>query len=808
MRFATFLVRHRWLVLGVLALVTAGSLALLPHIRFDFTPEAVLRGGDDLVTYAESFKKTFQHNDAVLLVVLEATGEADALSAEALTWQRRVAERLAALPRIRRVDAVVTLQIPRMRLAGPPWMTAEPLLAAPSVDAAAEARVRQAVDDLPLLDEALISTDRRVTSLVANAAPDSYEVTAMRPIVGAVEGILGETPPPPGYAVHLSGLPAMRVDIVDNLRRNLLTLFPAAGVLFLIVLGLEFRRISGTVLPLLAVGVGLAWTVSTIVLRGDSFTIITNILPVLLFVIGMANCVHVVNRYAEESERLGEDTFEATRRTIAHMSVACFLTFLTTGIGFSTLLGARSVQLKSLGWYAITGMGFLYVTTIAVLGCLLPSFRAPRHTHAMSSRIHPVARFVGFAGHAVARRPRTALGLSLALIAVFLWFACFVPANSRMFETYEKGHPQIRALRLVETRLGGILPLEISLTADADGRFLQPDTYARVARAQRFASRLDTVLFARSYVDLHQEIHAKMTRRSEFRAEMPADSDAGRMRLKTHDAILRSIASASQYDSFLTTDGRRARIMLRVRDVGSRRMLGVLDVLNDKLAEIFPPGSGIETRLTGDAQVHARAMNSFLRDLVTSLLGASLVIFFVIGLLFRSLRIGLIAILPNITPLVLTWGYIGMRGYEMNAGNVVVFAISLGIAVDNTIHFLARFREEVQLDGDIPEAIRRSYHGTGRAIVLTSVLIVAGLSVLLLSQFVPSRRFAELTNVTIAGALVGDLFLLPACLMLFWKSPRPRADAMEIDGEGERPVSVETQGDGRGNDECEMSNVK
>lgn len=780
MRFATFLVRHRWQVLVVLALVTAGSVALLPQIRFDFTPEAVFHGSDDLVTYSQSFKKTFGYNDAVLLVVLEATGPTDALSASALTWQGRAAERIAASPRIQRVEAIATLQIPRMRLTGPPWITAEPLLAKLPVDADDEARTRKAVDDLKLLDEALISVDRRVSSLVAHAEPEALDVSAMRRVVSAVTDILDETPPPPGYAVHISGLPAMRVDIVDNLRGDLLTLFPAAGVLFLVVLGLEFRRVSGTILPLLAVGVGLTWTVATLVIRGESFNIITNILPVLLFVIGVANCVHVINRYAEESERLGGDTFEATRCTIAHMSVACFLTFLTTGIGFSTLLGARSQQLQALGWHAITGMGLLYVTTITVLGSLLPMFRAPRHTHLISSKIHPVARFVGFAGHAVARRPRVTLGLSLVLIAVFLWFAHSVVANSRMFETYEEGHPPMQALRLVESKLGGIVPLEISLTADADGRFLQPDTYRRVHQAQQFADHLDTVLFARSYVDLHQEIHAKMTRRSELRAEMPADSDAGRTRLKTHDAILRSIASASQYDTFLTTDGRRARIMLRVRDVGSNRMLGVLDTLDEKLAELFPPATGIQTRLTGDAQVHARAMTSFVRDLVTSLLGASLVIFVVIGLLFRSLRIGLIAILPNITPLVLTWGYIGMRGYEMNAGNVVVFAISLGIAVDNTIHFLARFREEVTLDRNVPEAIRRSYHGTGRAIVLTSVLIVTGLSVLLLSEFVPSRRFAELTNITIAGALVGDLFLLPACLMLFWKHPETH------DTEGQR----------------------
>ena len=648
----------------------------------------------------------------------------------------------------------------------------KPLVTELPVDAAAEARIRKAVDDLKLIDGSLISSDRRVSSIVAHIKPESLGINDLRTIVGAVANVLREVPPPPGYATHISGLPAMRAGIVGGLHRDLLTLFPAAGVLFLVVLGLEFRRISGAILPMLAVGVGLVWTGALIVLRGESFNIISNILPFLLFVIGIANCVHMITRYAEESGRLGPDALEAARRTIAHMSVACFLTFLTTAIGFSALLGARSGQLRSLGWHAMAGMCFLYVTTIAVLGALLPSIRTPQHMRAESGHIHPVARLLGFAGHAVARRPRTMLACSLAVIAVFGWFAHTVVASSWLFETYDADHPQMQALGLVEEKLGGVVPLEISLTADIGGKFLEPDTYRRVAEAQRFAEGLEIVVSARSYVDLHNEVRGRMVVRAGFLGKMLDPVSDDRARLRTQDRILRNIPSLCRYDEFLTADGRWARIMLTVRDVGSRRMLGVLDVLNAKLAELFPAESGVKARLTGTAQVHARAMDRFVRDMVTSLLGAALVIFVVIGLLFRSLRIGLIAVLPNITPLVITWGYIGMRGYQMNAANVIVFAISLGIAVDNTIHFLARFREEVKTDGNAPEAIRRSYHGTGRAIVLTSVLIVTGLSVLMLSEFVPSRRFAELANVTVAGALLGDLFLLPACLMLFWKPPR------------------------------------
>ncbi|HSG69181.1 MAG TPA: MMPL family transporter, partial [Planctomycetaceae bacterium] len=184
-----------------------------------------------------------------------------------------------------------------------------------------------------------------------------------------------------------------------------------------------------------------------------------------------------------------------------------------------------------------------------------------------------------------------------------------------------------------------------------------------------------------------------------------------------------------------------------------------------------PEGSGISFKLTGDAYVNAMAMNSVIRDLFYSLLTASLVIFGLIAAIFRSIRIGIIASIPNLTPLALTLGYMALRGYDMNVGNVIVFTISLGIAVDDSIHFLFRFREEMKQTTDVSEAVRLAFAGTGRAILVTSILIVTGLSVLLLSDFVPTRRFAELTSITMIGALIGDLFLLPACLLVFWKKP-------------------------------------
>jgi hypothetical protein len=198
----------------------------------------------------------------------------------------------------------------------------------------------------------------------------------------------------------------------------------------------------------------------------------------------------------------------------------------------------------------------------------------------------------------------------------------------------------------------------------------------------------------------------------------------------------------------------------------------LLATLDAELARRFDPAGGVEARLTGDTHAFVLLMDEFVSGFMLSLCWAAGAIFVLIALLLRSLRFGLIAVLPNITPLALTLGYMGLRGYDLSASTVIVFAVSLGIAVDDTIHFLARYRQEARRDGDVPAAIRGACRGAGPPIVLTSVLIVAGLAVWLASDFVPTRRFIELLTVTMCGALVGDLLLLPACLRLFAGGPR------------------------------------
>ncbi|MGQ0635368.1 MAG: efflux RND transporter permease subunit [Planctomycetaceae bacterium] len=772
LRLATFLLAHARGVLTALGLSVVVSLALIWQLKFDFTPQAIYRGGDDLVEYSEKFKQTFGYDEAAVLVVLEAAGPADVLEAPALGWQAQASRALRETPVVERVESLATVEIPRPTLNG---LTLYPLIEGVTVDEEAAGRVRGFLSIKSLVRQRLLSDDDRVAAIAAFIDPYARDIDSMRRAVQAIRAAIERLPVPEGFQVHFTGLPVLRVNVVNELRSDLWRLMPLAGIVYLVVLAGMFRRVSDAFLPLVAVGVGVAWTLAALTASGESLNVVSNVLPVLLVIVGVSSSVQIVSCYADEWQGGRRGRLAAAREAIARMTPACLLAALTTAIGFISLSTARSLVLQRFGWQAAVGVACQYLSTLVTLGTLFRYFAPPNVAVNASRRPSLLLQGAIAGGTSVARHPWLALSAGAGVVLCAVLAGGRVEVNSSaILETFPEDDPTVKAIRLVEDKLSGIMPLEVSLQTDRPDEFFEPAAFHAIFQLERDLLAVPGVLAVDSYADLLREIVSRWPGRrpSESDPELVPEGTAGRVRLERAARFAEEWADVMHYRTYLSADGRRARIRVRLREIGSRQTLELIGRLEDRLAQTFPAAGPFEARLTGEAYVNAKALNTLIRDLRLSLLTASLVIFGLIALEFRSLRVGLIAAIPNLTPLAVTLGYMGLRGYDMNVGNVIVFTISLGLADDNTIHFLYRFREELQVDGDVQGAIRRAFLTTGRAILATSLLLLAGLTVLLFSHFIPTRRFGELTQVTVLGNLLGVLLLLPACLVLFWKPGR------------------------------------
>ena len=746
-RFAQLIVCHPAPIrFGVVALTLCAAIAGT-HLRFDFSPQTVYEGQTALIEFSERHKSLFGHEDAVLIVVIEATEERDVLGVPALEWQRRLVESLRAVEEVVRIDSIASLQRSRrqgLKIQLGPLLPDRPLTLNDGD------RIRAWVNDYPLLDGVLLSEDRRLATIIVEFDPAARAIADTRRVVESVRAAVASQSVPKGYRTRLTGISALRVDVVESLQADQMVMFPLCGSMFLLVVIVMFRNLRITLFALAAVFTGVVWTFGIVSMLGQSFNLLSNVVPTLTLVIGAANVVHLVSRFIDELQHCGSDTHAAALATMKEMATTCLLTFATTAIGFGSLWLSRSVILQQFALQAALGLVCQYFSIMLILGGALAgsgnlagSLKGQRFTAAMIGRLSRL----------VSEHAKAVVVVSLVIVAVCAGLATRLSVNSFLYETYDQSHPTMQTIRLLDEKLAGLAPIEVQLSAETGEDLFRLEVFDAILNLQQEMLANDDVCFARSYVDLHLA-----TLRG-----FPMTED----RIQAARTKIRHAGSTVRRGAFITKDDKTARVLFRIRDVGSKKMNQLIAELEARLGEVFPASGPITAKVTGDAFLHAKCMDRFVRDLFYSLLTASVAIFAVIGFLFRSLRTGLLSAIPNLTPLAVTLGYLALRDYPLTAGTVIVFAIALGIAVDDTIHFLSRFREERRKNPTTSGAIEAVFFSSGRAIVLTTVLIISGLSVLLLSEFVPTRQFAELTSVTMAAALLGDLLLLPACLLLF-----------------------------------------
>ena len=311
-RLADFVVGRPFLVVAVLLILTATAGFSARNLRFDFNPDAVFDNQSKVIKDAEQFNLDFGGNENVIIIGFVATGKSDVLSPAALTWQAETVHAFEHLPHVVRVESLISMETPHVTFSLPPKMTYEPIISETPVspETADTLRERLAQTEMPF--GSLVSKDEKMSAEMVVFDASQQEFDAMEAMVKNVDDTLAKFPVPDGYRAVVSGLPVLRVGIVRDLGKDQARLMPLAGILYLITLALAFRSLSGSLLPLFAVGQGLIWTFGVMAVWGQPLNIISNILPCMLLINGVSNSIHVLTRYSEEAVQPGVSRKDAT----------------------------------------------------------------------------------------------------------------------------------------------------------------------------------------------------------------------------------------------------------------------------------------------------------------------------------------------------------------------------------------------------------------------------------------------------------------------------------------------------------------
>ena len=777
-RFADWEIQHqRWVALG-LVLLTVFALFQLPRLRFDFRPEALLEFSPEEQAFAEDFNQRYGIRDYLLLVALEGSEPGSVLRAEGLELLYQLTETAAASAISEHTVSLTS--VPRRDLASgllafgagslPPLITSLPV-----TDADAK-RVRAQVDSSRMLPRQLVSEDGTTAAIVI-ALKDEYRDHEQldRPLAmltSELEGLLKASEAGDRYQLHYGGLPFVRLETVRYLKSEQRQFWPLTAALYLSLLWLLYREFVLTIAPLIAVGLASLWGIALLPVVGSEVNVINNIVPSLILVIGVCNAIHMLHAYTA-ARRKGHDGGQAAREMMAELGLPVFLTSLTTAIGFASLLVARNGTLRDLGWQASAGIMMSYLALVTFLPLVVS--RLGRLPAEEADRLGPVQattrRWLDVIVCWVKRRPRWALVVTLATFGMALASGLRVPIDSQVLDTFPPGSPVYESNRLVEQKLGGILPLELELEhvlydpseSSDESYFRRPKVLRQVFAIQRELAARPGVLDVKSLVDLIAEVQG-------------VREDERVVEILTPQRVAFSLGILEQHQAealalFTSDDHSRLRISARLGDHGIRASLDTLEWIEASTADWLEPfDATVSLRLTGQAHMASRGLSFFLRDLIFSLLTAGGVIFLVLVLAFRSLRMGLLSFLPTVLPLALTLGLIPIYGYQLNTSTVVVFTISIGMAVDNTIHLLTRFRRERREGLPLDDAIRQTFREAGSAVVASNLLLIGGFSILFLSDFEPVYRVAALTTTTIGAAMVVAILVLPELLEL-WGRP-------------------------------------
>jgi hypothetical protein len=463
-------------------------------------------------------------------------------------------------------------------------------------------------------------------------------------------------------------------------------------------------------------------------------------------------------RGADTSAPSPEVRRAAIHEATSKIGAACLLTSVTTGIGFASLAVADMPILRNFGIYAALGIGLAYLGVLLFVPMALTTTRGSIPPAGRIDDPTPTDRVLLACADLSLRRPVWILAVTAVVLATSVWFGQRVVVDNNLTRSLQSTHPVTAANTLADRELGGIIGMEVDLRGEPDA-LKDPSVLAGLLDFEAWVLQQEGVRQATSPATWVALLHQATT--GDYRAPDSAAAAAQFYLLAE---------GVPEFSRLVDGDYARGRMWVTLQDEGGQAYIKRAEALAEALHERLA-GTPITAALTGTPYVAYRGINGVTDDLRASLMLAFVLIAVVITVLFRDVRTGLICLIPNALPLVVGYGVLGMMGWLLDPTPAVVFTVALGIAVDDTLHLLIRYREELGKGRTVDQAIRLAVLHSGRAVVITSAILAFGFGINALSSFTATQTLGYLGATVILTALLSDLFVLPALLKLWGRAP-------------------------------------
>lgn len=758
-RIADFLLQFPRTVFAVLliASIGAGMYLLTGGLRFDYNLEGFLPAGDPTILAFNAFAETYEPDDVFVAVGF------DVENVYAYETLRAIEAMTASLGEIEGVIGVTSLTSLENIRATDFGIEIAPVVeridAHPDSLAALESRLR--ADSLAV--GFVVNPTADATALLIQIDPDRNNYDERAAIIAEARARL--VPWGDQFDFRWSGYPYLRNTYVETLQTEVVRSVALTTLVILLVLVWMFRSVRGVVIPLGVVWLGVLWTIFTIMAAGSAIDVLTSSTAAIILVVAVADSIHLLAKYYD-GLAVGLVKREAIRQMVIRLGAATLMTSVTTAIGFGTLATSRVVPMQRFGVFTAAGVLLTFALSVALIAVLLqwtgaPKPRTVRRIGAKSGLARLLSRLDLF----VERHPRRIVAVAGLFLVVALAGASQLRVNAFVNDDLGPRTQVYQDLRWFEQRIVSPFRFEVLLTTDEPDAFHDPALLREVERIEAFLAAQPFVTRTASPTDFLKQLNRTLNADEPAAYVLPED----RATVAQYFLLL-ELTDEDFLRRFADFDYSEVRISASMNDVGSDRVQAFRDDFQAFLAETLP--DGVTASTTGSIVLSADLSSYLVESLLLSIGLAFVFIALLMGALFRSAKLVLIALVPNVLPLIGIAGIMGAAGIDIKPATAVIFSIAFGIAVDDSIHVLARLRQEMLAGRPLREALRTTITGTGKALILTSVILAAGFLMLTTSAFQSTTYMGLLVSATIVFALLADLLLLPALLYLFYPELR------------------------------------
>ena len=751
-RIASIILRYRILFFVLIGLLTGlfGYYAI--ESKTDNSIEVWLKRNDPKLDYYYDFIDKFG-DDEFLIIAMDGD---DLFTGKKIKLINDIATRLESVKGVRSVISLASVY--KDKLSAPYFKEVLKRNKARSVLDVFEEKI---LDD-PMYVNNIISSDGETTAIIATVAKGSPE--ARKELVKETREILSAVETENSMKKFFLAGPSIVNTELDRMSQNdMKTFTPVMFAVALVILVVLFKNISGVLIPAITIGINIMWTVGLFVIFGNKMNMVSGMLIPLVFIISLATTVHILNRFYLEVALSG-DKRESILKTLRHICVPCFLTCVTTSIGFLSLVVSDVTPVKTTGIFMAAGIMmsfFVCITLVPGMLSLFPERMSRPFMNIKKDRSSSNKEFqgiYGFIGKFVRNNTIYVFFISLVFVGVAIYGVTKIDAESSIFESFPESSEITRSTEHIEQELMGLIPMDIVVDAGNTGSVFQPDVLMKMEKLQDYLKGIPEVTKSVSVVDYVKYLNKLLNKDNPDSPVVTKD--------KAIDYVkLASLHGDSIVAGLYTEDYNEGRVSVRMKNVGSSRYKLIVNDIERFIKENFP--LSVSCAITGIVPLLMDMQGYLIESQIKTFTLAFILIFICIALLLKSTRIGMMSMIPNLVPIAITLGVMGYVGINLDVATIMIASVAIGISVDDTIHFLYRFKEEFKKDGDHYLAIQRTLSGVGRALIFTTVVATCGFLVFCLSSFKAIQYFGLLTGITMVSALVADLFILPSCILLF-----------------------------------------